>query len=342
LDLDLVASIVQLGQRPEVEYAEPAFVLTTFLTPNDPDFPCQWAHWVIGSRQAWDLSVGDQAILLAFIDTGISLSVDGELNHEDLSGGRYLLGQDLVAGGIPRDVTGHGTMMIGIAAANTNNYVGIAGVNWNSPVYVCKAFNQLEISDPALIKSAVLAITTLAKQRGKKVVINLSGGGEIDSDALRDACATADSPDVLFCCASGNTPTSVAYPAAYSTIFSRVIAVGATDEDDAVRSSSGRGPELTLAAPGANILTTTPSYHMPAAPGVIMRMDRCAGTSPATAFVSGVASLIWSARPALASEQVKDILIRSARKLAPVNFDPSWGYGRIDAARALQLATSLP
>src|SRR5258708_1718732 len=132
---------------------------------------------------------------------------------------------------------------------------------------------------------------------------------------MRDACASVDSPDVLLCCAAGNSPGPVAYPAKYSTVFSRIVAVGASDESDAPCLNSGSGPELTVVGPGTNILATTPTYILPAAPGVIMHLDRCAGTSAATAFVTGVASLIWSARLALASEQVKDILIRSARKL---------------------------
>src|SRR5258708_24029659 len=91
---------------------------------------------------------------------------------------------------------------------------------------------------------------------------------------MGDACGSVDSADVLLWCAAGNSPGPVAYPAKYSTVFSRIVAVGASDESDAPCLNSGSGPELTVVGPGTNILATTPTYILPAAPGVDRKSTR--------------------------------------------------------------------
>jgi serine protease len=140
---------------------------------------------------------------------------------------------------------------------------------------------------------------------------------------------------MILCAATGNDDAGpVIYPAAYSREFDAVIAVGSTDDDDTVSSFSNVGPEVTVVAPGGEILSTTPTYNV--APTVALHYDFFSGTSMATPLVSGLAALIWSASPSLTNTEVRQRLINTSDKLGPGDFAESWGHGRVDAAAALE------
>ena len=335
---NLEALLRVVSQSPHVEEAEPDFIQTAMRTPDDPFFGRQWAHQKIASEAAWDIEIGSRSVLIAMVDSGISMSKAGRLDHPDLMSSRYVIGPNLVTDGPPRDTTGHGTLMTGIAAASTDNCTGVAGVNWVSDVFICRCLDDNDYCPVSRTRKAFEAVLAFAQGKGLKVVINYSIGGYEDSRILIQACELVDRPDVLLVCAAGNKPNPVAFPAAYTRVFDRLVAVGATDDEDCVRGSSARGVELTLVAPGADIYSTSPYEFLPFM-GVQRFYDRCAGTSASAAFVTGVASLIWSKRPELDSKDVKKILRDSAHRLeAGKTFSRDWGYGRLNAAVALRTA----
>lgn len=115
----------------------------------------------------------------------------------------------------------------------------------------------------------------------------------------------------------------------------------------AVEASSGRGgtrdgrnkPEL--AAPGTNVLSSGAMGNRPnpGLPGAVFPVRvRMTGTSMAAPHVAGIGALLLEKAPTLTAEQLRKVLIASASVPAGASvFDPSWGYGRVDAAAALEL-----
>jgi subtilisin family serine protease len=272
--------------------------------------------------------------VLGIVDSGIAMATDGTLNHPDLNdGNRYILGTDYVDGGDPRDRHGHGTHVTGIGAAETSNGEGIAGVNWRTPVYVCRAFDEDNLFTDSDMADSIEEIVDHAARNDLRAVINLSGSGP-SSDTKRDACQYVDDNGMILCVATGNASGAVAFPAAYSLDLDAVIAVGATDIDDSVSSFSNFGPEVTVVAPGRDVLSTTPTYA--ANGGYGLRYDTVSGTSMATPMVAGLCSLIWGLDLQASNVEVRERLTDTARKLGPGDFADQWGYGRIDMARAVR------
>lgn len=324
----------KLAAAASVAYAEPDVVDRAQIVPNDTRYAQQWAPPLVNAEDAWSLETGQSNVVIGIIDSGISMS-GGSLDHADLSTpGRFILGTDFVDGGTPRDQNGHGTHVTGIAAAAGNNAAGIAGMNWNSPVYVCRTLDAAGFGSAADFADAVEEITDYAVAHGLKAVINYSGGGSPSQTKL-DACNYASDRGMLLVAATGNDNGGpVIYPAAYSTSVVGVVAVGSTDADDTVSSYSNVGPEVTVVAPGRNILSTLPTYTVnPALPtnyGVL------SGTSMATPLVSGLAALMWSRHPSHTNQKVKQCLQDTAVELGSGTFNNSWGYGRVDALAALR------
>lgn len=334
--LDVLEVARRLSARPEVEYAEPDVVDSVQqVVPSDVRYVDQWAHGVIGSEHAWALHTGAPAVLIGIIDSGICMTGNGVLDHPDLhTAGRFILGTDYIDGGAPRDLYGHGTHVAGIAAAEANNAQGVAGMNWISPVYICRTLDAYGDGSSADFADAVEEIVDHAVAANLRAVINYSSGGG-DNQTKRDACRYARDRGALLCAAAGNDHGGpVLFPAAYSTTFDNVVAVGSTDDHDAVSGFSNVGPEITVVAPGEGILSTVPTYGV--TEPLMLNYDYIDGTSMATPLVTGLAALMWSLHPGLSHSALRNCLTTTAVKLGPGNFDNAWGHGRISAVDAMR------
>lgn len=333
-DTDTVLSNLGAAESTAaIEYVEPDVVDRAQIVPNDPRFPQQWAPAAVNAPGAWDLQTGAANALIGIIDSGISMSAD-LLDHDDLrDAARITLGTDFVDGGTPRDLNGHGTHVAGIAAAAGGNGSGIAGMNWGSPVYICRTLDAGGNGSSADFADAVEEITDAAVARGLKAVINYSGGGA-DNITKKQACQYASDRGMLVIAATGNDSAGpVIWPAAYSTVIVGVVAVGSTDQGDQVSSFSNVGPETTVVAPGRNILSTLPTYSV--SPTLPLNYGTLSGTSMATPLVTGLAALMWSRHPAYSNAKIKECLQESAVKLGAAAFDNTWGHGRVNARAAL-------
>jgi serine protease len=158
----------QLSARPEVEYAQPNWILRPSLTPNDPLFPLQWHYRNNGSGSdqspgginlpnAWDSGQGDAAVVVAVIDTGILPAQADIAGSPNLAAGFDMItdpfisndgdgrdadptdpGDGVVAGECgpnqpPTDQgpSWHGSHVAGtVGVVNTDNNAGVAGANW--------------------------------------------------------------------------------------------------------------------------------------------------------------------------------------------------------------------
>lgn len=332
---DALSLVDLISEREDVEYAELDVVDHAAVIPNDTRYPQQWAPPKVNAPAAWDLETGKTTIVIGIIDSGISMSGAGALDHPDLSdAARIVLGTDFVDGGTPRDLNGHGTHVAGIAAGAGNNAEGVAGMNWGSRVYVCRTLDANGDGSSADFADAVEEITDYAVANGIKAVINYSGGGGANQTKL-DACNYASSRGMILCAATGNDNHGpVIWPAAYSTTVTGVIAVGSTDSADNVSGFSNIGPEVTVVAPGSGILSTMPTYAVSIPAGLSYGI--LDGTSMATPLVTGLVALMWSKNSGKTNAAIRQCLVDTAVKLGPGSFDNNWGNGRVDAEAALK------
>lgn len=300
-------------------FAEHDFpVQATASSPNDPYFTAglQWHLEKIQAARGWDYSTGSPAVIIAIVDSGV------DATHPDLAG-KVLPGYDFIAN--DEDATdefGHGTAVAGIAAAASNNGVGIAGVSWGAailPVRVLDASGAGSYSN--VINGIIFAADCGAR------IINLSLAGGSPSEALQAAIDYAWAKGALVVAAAGNTgSTAITYPAACRN----VLAVSATDASDLRPAWSSYGNWLDLAAPGENI--------------VVLRLDgsytTASGTSFSAPIVSGVVSLMASANPSLSNVALSDLLLTSTDDVGAPGYDSASGYGRVNAARATAAAAN--
>ena len=317
----------KLSALPNVTYAEPNYrVYALDTVPNDPFYNShQWAHDVINSAQGWGITTGSDTVVIAVIDSGI----DG--NHPDLNvGNKILPGNDYVDGdNDPNDLNGHGTHVAGIAAAATDNGVGIAGTSWGARILPIRVLNAEGSGTDADLIDAI----TWAVEQGADV-INMSLGGIGENTDLHEAILNARANNVVVIAAAGNCGASnyekngcterdqPVYPAAYAESF----AVAATNDGDGTADFSNRGDYVDIAAPGVNIISTY--YDDVYGSG--------SGTSQATPFVAGLAALILSLDPTLTPDQVEAVIEQNAVDLGPGGKDIDYGHGRIDVGATLQ------
>lgn len=253
-----------------VEYAEPNYILQTKLVPNDPAYGQQYGLAKMQCAAAWDLSTGDPGVVIAIVDTGV------QLNHGDLAA-KIVPGYDFVNGDTSADDdNGHGTHCAGIAAAVTNNGVGIAGVGFQCKIMPVKVLNAQGSGTISNVANGI----TWAVDNGAKVV-SLSLGGSSGSQALQSAVDYAWNNGVVVVAAAGNENTS---QPAYPGYYTNCIAVGSTDQNDQRSSFSNYGNWVDVAAPGSSIYSTYTGGGY----------QTLSGTSMATPAVAGLAGLLWS------------------------------------------------
>ena len=307
----------RLSRLPEVEYAEPDYILRTQVIPNDPMFSQQWALHNTGQTggvpdadidapEAWDITTGSQDVVVAVIDTGV------DYNHEDLRENMWvnqtekngqpgvdddnngyvddIYGIDTVnRDSDPMDDNGHGTHVAGIISARGNNGVGISGVSWGSKILAVKFLDSSGSGTTADAIEGIEYVIALRRRGENIVAINASWGGGGYSQALRDAIETAGNEGILFIAAAGNSSNdndaNPFYPASYR--LENVISVAASDSSDNLASFSNYGKKsVHLAAPGVDVISTYPGGY-----------QTLSGTSMAAPHVTGVVALIRSAYP---------------------------------------------
>ena len=310
-----------LQQDPRVEYAELDYVVHATIVPDDPDLYLQWGLSKIQAPTAWDETTGSSDLVIAIVDTGV------DLNHPDLND-KIVPGWDFVNDdNSPQDDHGHGTHVAGIAAAETNNARGVAGVSWGARIMPIKVLRY----DGDGYYSDVAQGVLYACNHGAQI-INLSLGGTNPSSTLKNALEQAYADGCIIVAAAGNSgQDEIDYPARYA----EAIAVAATDQVDDHAPFSDTGPQIEVAAPGVGIYSTlwTPSSHTY---GVKH------GTSMSTPHVSGLAALIWTLCPQLTNTEARSVISGTAKDLGAPGWDPKFGFGRIDAQKAVQAANPPP
>ena len=311
-------TITTLLACPGIRYAEPnykAYIADTI--PSDPNWNVQYGLINIRAPQGWDLSTGSSSVTIAVVDTGVDFS------HLDLTS-KIVPGYDFVNNdAIAQDDNGHGTHVSGIAAAISNNGLGISGVSWGAHIMPVKVLNAGGNGTFANVAAGIVWATDHGAQ-----VINLSLGGSNPSQVLQDAVNYADSNGVVLVAASGNSGSNfVLYPARYP----QVIAVGATDSSNAHAGFSNFGPEVDLSAPGTSIYST-----------VIGGYGYLSGTSMSAPFVSGLAAILrgipGNSSPGVIASEMES----TALDLGTPGIDDVYGYGLIQMDAAIRAVLPVP
>lgn len=301
----------EMQKHPKAEYVEYDYTATASLDPNDAYYISnQWGPQDIFAPLAWNITTGSQNVIVAIVDTGV------DYTHPDIMANYYPGGYDYINNDAdPKDDNGHGTHVAGIAAAVTNNGVGIAGIS-QSKIMAEKVLNNVGSGSYSAVANGIIHATN----KGAKV-ISLSLGGSFSSSTLQNAVNYAWKNGALIVAAAGNDNSGrISYPAAYSN----VIAVSALDPGDNFAYYSNHGKKIELAAPGTNIYSTYPGGYA-----------YMSGTSMATPFISGSAALVLSKNGGLTNSQVRNILDTTAVDLGARGRDAYFGYGKVNVYGAL-------
>lgn len=347
-DLSVEEMLSLLERNPDVEYAEPNYYRhISQRTPNDPYFIEQYALYNSGqevgppaspqsgenradikAREGWEETLGSEDVIIAVLDTGV------DFNHPDLDDKLLSTGYDFVNDDPdPTDDHSHGTHMAGIAAAETNNGEGIAGVAWNCKILPIKIADS---SGSILVSTLIMGINWAVQNNAD--VISLSIGGPGSSQPERDAIRDAYNNGIVVVAAAGNVGAATEYPAAYPECMA-VAATNSSDErvtflntaTNPVPWESNYGPEIDVAAPGDTIFSLYPTNlvsppFLPYAWG--------SGTSASTPHVAGLAALIKSIKGEILSvEDIMNIIRFTADDVNSATNpgrDDFIGYGRID------------
>ncbi len=298
--------IKQLGKLPHVQYAEMDQIAQAFDVPNDPSYSIQWGLQKIQAPGAWDMTHSSSQSAIAIIDSGIDAA------HPDLAG--HIIQRVNFTTDSDIDTNGHGSHVAGIASGVTNNSMGIAGVGYNSSLISVKVLDSTGSGYYSWIANGII----WAADNGVKI-INLSLGGSAPSSTLQNAVEYAANKGVIIIASAGNgygiAPT---YPANYP----QVISVAATDSSDKKASFSTYGNWVTLAAPGVSIYSTYKGGYA-----------YLSGTSMASPFVSGLASLIRGLHPDWSASEVINKIETTADSISGTGM--FWKYGRINACKAV-------
>lgn len=272
----------------------------------------QWHLNYLNVTEAHRISRGE-GVTVAVVDTGV------DARHPDLADA-VLPGADLVgdSGNGHTDISGHGTAMAGLIAArgqgNNSGALGIAPRAKILPVRI----QVMSYAASEIVRGIYWAI-----ERGARVICVASGGGS--SPELEAAVMAALKADVVVVAAAGNRPeaTRVEWPAAYPG----VIAAAGVDRDGNHAEVSVTGPEVVLAAPAVDIVSTNKLGET--------RYSTGTGTSSATAIIAGAAALVRAKYPDLSAAEVVHRLTATAVDKGPPGRDELYGYGVLDLVAAL-------
>ncbi len=377
---DMKDVCAEFTKSSKVDFAEPDFIgegagkkgadlKELSITPNDELFRKQWgldndgtvktttgkmgrAGADMNVLKAWDSESGSEDIIVGILDSGC------KTDHPDLNGRVWVNknetrnGRDDDGNGFIDDVNGynfaydnsnvkddggHGTNISGTVGATTNNSIGFAGIDQKCKLMICKNLDDENLGEYSWWSASLY----YAANNGARV-LNMSEGGYDYSKTLENAINFAYDAGCLIVASMMNKNNGDTY---YPASFKNVLAIGATDTDDARcreftwGGGSNWGKHIAVIAPGNRVygLDYKDNFNYDV---------YWSGTSQATAYVSGIASVLLGQDPSRSNRDLKEIITKTAidevgdpREDTP-GWDQFYGYGRVDLYEALNYGKS--
>ncbi|HWG14160.1 MAG TPA: S8 family serine peptidase [Streptosporangiaceae bacterium] len=290
----------------------------------------------ISAPAAWPVTRG-RGVTVAVLDTGVDASVP------DLAGS-VTTGPDETPGVDPRGYHPphlHGTYIASLIAGHGSGAGRRSGVIGIAPAARILSVRVIldetepgfsEFADESGNDDAIGTGIRYGVQHGAGV-INMSLGSTAPTQNLRAALAYAATRGVVVVAAAGNDGAAqTGYtPFSYPAAFPGVIAVAAVSAHGERAAFSDDNSSVVLSAPGVNVVGAGPG-------GSYLEAD---GTSPASAFVAGVAALIRARYPKLTPFQIEQAMVSSATRRPHGGYSTGTGFGEVDAPAALTAAGHL-
>jgi hypothetical protein len=282
----------------------------TELTEGDP---AQYALAKLRLPLAHTLAHGAN-VTIAVIDYGI------DLKHPELASA--IAGSFDALGG-KEGAHVHGTGVAGAIVAHAR----LMGSAPAALILAIRAFgaapNGAESTSFVILKALDYAAAHGAQ------IVNMSFAGPKDP-LIERGIAAAAARGIVMVAASGNAgPKS---PPLYPAANAKVIAVSATDAQDRLFAASNRGAHIAIAAPGVDVFLPAPDE----------KYQMTSGTSFSAAYISGLAALMLERNPAMKPDEVRAILMKTARDLGAPGRDDLFGAGEADAYAAVKAVAAVP
>lgn len=337
---DVFAAMRIVNALPAVIWSSPNFYYPgdpRDIVPNDPSYGSQYHHALMGDNLAWNTTLGSPTITIGITDDGV------DLVHPDLAPNIWTNPGEIAGNGLDDDGNGyiddvngwdwangnnnpapdggsHGTHVTGIAAARTNNGIGVAGVCGQCTIVPLQFYGGLNNWTAAIINETY----SYAADNGVKILsTSYNIDGFVGDPVFAAGLDYMYDEGVLHFNSAGNG-NALNPP---RQVFTHVLLVASTDNTDTRSSFSNYGTGVDIAAPGSDILSTLPSNTY----------GLNSGTSMATPNASGAAGLIWSAFPSWTREQVAAALLANADNIDAIN--PAYagllGTGRVNTFKAI-------
>ncbi len=316
----LVSAAVLIGLL--VLIMSQGWLVVTLPPPN-----AEWAFESTGLRALGDQGLDGEGVSLCVVDTGVDTS------HSALADVNLTFLDLIERSRTPVDhgSTAHGTMMVGLLVANAHQQGAVPGVRLGVVAALAANDNDENTGDEDVVSDA---IDWCVSDFGADIISLSLGGARIpgSQDLVAGAVRRALASGVYVVAAAGNDggpddDGQVSSPA----FVPQVIAVGASDKNGTVWSSSsmgGQGDEPNekpeVIAPGVDVIST----------GFDDGWYASSGTSVGTVLVSAALSMVLQEHPALRGlgddRCVHEVKRSLADSLGGVH-DPQAGYGVLDA-----------
>lgn len=332
-----------------VDWASPNYIYDDVdpreFVPNDPSYGSQYHHPLMQNNLSWDITLGSPSITIGITDDGVAWG------HPDLAANIWTNPGEIAGNGIDDDGNGyiddirgwdfwtndadpqpgsgsndHGTHVAGIAAARTNNAVGVAGTAGGATIVPIRFYST---SGGTWTSTIVSNAYNYAANNGLKIVTtSYNVDGFANDPIFAAAVQSMYNGGVLHFNSAGNG-NDLNPP---RQKFDTTLYVANTTSTDTRSSSSNYGWGIDLAAPGTSILSSALGSSV-----TTYTYESFSGTSMASPNAAGVAALIWSANPTYTREQVAARLIGLADNIDAQN--PSFvgllGAGRVNSYKSL-------
>ncbi|MFF1304740.1 type VII secretion-associated serine protease mycosin [Streptomyces sp. NPDC058307] len=299
---------------------------TSCSFPSDVIKGTPWSLQRVVLDQLWQTTKG-KGVKVAVIDTGV------DTVNAQLKGGAVANGKDFLhpGGNGKSDKVGHGTKVAGIIAARKLDGTGFVGL---APEATIIPIRQNDDQGSGNVGTMMQAIKWAAEQGAQVINISQDTASKMDpsvDEAFQSAIKFAQSKDALIVAAAGNDGADGKAKETYPAAYPGVLAVAASDRNNARAPFSQSGPFVGVAAPGIDMVSTVPVG------------GNCVdqGTSFAAPYVSGVAALIRAKHPKWTYKQVITQIEQTADR-TKAGRDDFVGWGVIDPAAAVNDDTTEP